>query len=495
MRMTKTKRMIMTATGSSLLLALAGAASAEPLSLESLQHALKQSPAGWVAGPTSISALPRDSWRRMLGVPLSSIHRSPFTVNHRPPLSAPLPTSFDWRNVDGLNYVSPILDQGQCGSCVAFATIGTFETQLNIANKTSASPFQLSPQYLFSCGGGGCGFGWDVDPAMQFLVQTGVPDDACLPYSSGANGADAECSAACADVSNRAVTANDYTRVGSSITSVKRALLAGPLAATMTVYDDFMFYKSGVYKHVTGSVAGGHAVSIIGWSDADRAWIVRNSWGTGWGMNGFFEIAYDDDSGVGAETWGVKVAPAASYVSIGLRDGAVLSGVQDLKFMTSGVSSPVTWTLAQGGANIANGASPDAKSSSVDSTKFPDGVYTITPHAGAVTGEPRIVYVLNGKEAGAVNITSQTDGQTLSGIVTITFTTRAHPVPLTRVTFVVTDKSGHAALSRATEDTGDEMQVGWNTADVPNGDYTLTISGFAGTQPVTAAKAAISVAN
>jgi cathepsin B len=57
-----------------------------------------------------------------------------------------------------------------------------------------------------------------------------------------------------------------------------------------TVYEDFMNYKSGVYKHQTGSQLGGHAVKIVGWGDG--YWIVANSWGTSWGEKGFFNIAF-----------------------------------------------------------------------------------------------------------------------------------------------------------------------------------------------------------
>jgi C1A family cysteine protease len=477
------------------------ALAAGPLSLSDLKRAMNHSGPGWVAGHTSVSALPRETWKKMLGVPLQSIQKSPFVVTRRSGGSggsgsgSTAPANFDWRNVGGVNYVSPILDQGQCGSCVAFATIGTFETQLNITSKTSLSPWQLSPEYLFSCGGGSCDSGWEVDSAMQFLVDSGTTDDACMPYTSGANGSDAQCSAACSNASNRVVQATTYSQVGSSTSAVKAALQKGPLAATMTVYEDFMYYKSGVYKHVSGSVAGGHAVSIVGWNDADGAWIVRNSWGAGWGMNGFFEIAYGDVSGVGRETWSVQVAPVGSFVALALRDGTLLSGTQTLQFNTQSVSGNPTWTLSQGTQQVANGASVDGHTAAFDTTTVADGIYTLSPHVAGIDGEPRLVYVLNGHETGAVTITSQTDGQTLSGIVTITFDTTSTPVPLTQVTFVLTDGNGNVKLSRATSDTGDSMQVGWDTSDVPNGTYTLTIGGSAGTQAITAATATVTISN
>ncbi len=56
-----------------------------------------------------------------------------------------------------------------------------------------------------------------------------------------------------------------------------------------TVYEDFFNYKSGVYRHVSGAVAGGHAVVLLGWGNG--YWIAQNSWGSSWGENGFFKIA------------------------------------------------------------------------------------------------------------------------------------------------------------------------------------------------------------
>ena len=66
----------------------------------------------------------------------------------------------------------------------------------------------------------------------------------------------------------------------------------GPVTAAFTVYEDFVNYKSGVYKHVTGSALGGHAVKIIGYG-IDH-WIVVNSWNETWGDEGTFRIAFGE---------------------------------------------------------------------------------------------------------------------------------------------------------------------------------------------------------
>ena len=66
----------------------------------------------------------------------------------------------------------------------------------------------------------------------------------------------------------------------------------GPIQAGFNVYSDFYNYRSGIYKYVSGSLLGGHAIKIIGWGSLNGVnyWIVANSWGASWGESGFFRI-------------------------------------------------------------------------------------------------------------------------------------------------------------------------------------------------------------
>ena len=70
-------------------------------------------------------------------------------------------TGLDWRNKDGVNWISPILNQGNCGSCVAFAAVGVLESQVNITSGIPGLNPSFSTQALFACGGGGCESGWE----------------------------------------------------------------------------------------------------------------------------------------------------------------------------------------------------------------------------------------------------------------------------------------------------------------------------------------------
>ena len=217
-----------------------------------------------------------------------------------------LPVRFDWRDKDGFSYLAPMLsEQGDCGACVAFAAASTIEAQYTIACDSWQSPFVLSRQHLFSCGGGDCASGWKLSQAVDFVVNTGLTDQPCFPYQAS-NGQNASCEEACQDISDRMfedITYQRPTRGFINIEAIKEALLEGPLLANMILFEDLEYYSSGVYRHVSGRQLGGHAITLVGWDNDDRAWIARNSWGPDWGEDGYFRVAWDDASLVGRYTW------------------------------------------------------------------------------------------------------------------------------------------------------------------------------------------------
>jgi hypothetical protein len=68
----------------------------------------------------------------------------------------------------------------------------------------------------------------------------------------------------------------------------------GPMIACMAVYRDFFSYVAGVYRHTMGDLAGYHAICVVGYSEAEQAWLCKNSWGTDWGETGWFKIGYNE---------------------------------------------------------------------------------------------------------------------------------------------------------------------------------------------------------
>ena len=103
--------------------------------------------AGWVAKPNSISALSSQDFQKRLGLKLNNHPEMQFEVpENQTPLVA---GHVDWRSRGGMNWVSPILNQGHCGSCVAFAAVGVLETQYKIASGFPGMNVKFSPQFYF----------------------------------------------------------------------------------------------------------------------------------------------------------------------------------------------------------------------------------------------------------------------------------------------------------------------------------------------------------
>ena len=219
--------------------------------------------------------------------------------------NAALPTNFDSRT-QWADCIHPIRNQAQCGSCWAFAATEAFSDRLCIDTKVNVI---LSPEDLVECDSGnmGCNGGW-LNKAWDYLSTTGAVSDACLPYTSG-SGAVTQCPKTCTDKTvefkkykcskNSVVCATNEAQIQSAIYA------GGPMETGFTVYQDFFNYKSGVYKHVSGGVAGGHAVKMLGWGveGGQKYWLCANSWGADWGLAGFFKIAVGD-SGIDQAVYG-----------------------------------------------------------------------------------------------------------------------------------------------------------------------------------------------
>jgi len=212
-----------------------------------------------------------------------------------------LPTSWDWRNVTGVNYVSDVRNQASCGSCYAFSSMGMLEARVKIATKNSKNPV-FSTQDVVSCSelSQGCEGGFPYLVAGRYAKDYGVVEELCNPYQ----GKDGACSTKqCLKhyVSSYSYVGGYYG--GCTEEAMKKALVeGGPLSVSFEVYDDFMLYHSGVYHH-TGLIKHAafepfeitnHAVLLVGYGhDSDLGedyWTIKNSWGPEWGEGGYFRI-------------------------------------------------------------------------------------------------------------------------------------------------------------------------------------------------------------
>lgn len=260
---------------------------------------MQAGPQSWTAGTTSVTRLGDQERRKLLGVPQEVIEWERLQASSQVPgLQAyGYPTSIDWRNINGEDWTTGIRNQAGCGSCVAFGTVGAIESRLEIASGNPNLAPDLAEAHMFYCGCGTCcDVGWWPDAAMNFARDTGIVDEACYPYADH----DQPCTP-CADWTSRTTKITGWSGT-TNPAAMKQALADyGPFEATMTVYEDFFGYLGGIYHHTSGELAGGHAITIVGYDDIGGYWIAKNSWGTGWGEDrygnpygGWFRIAYGE---------------------------------------------------------------------------------------------------------------------------------------------------------------------------------------------------------
>ncbi len=280
--------------------------SAHSADIAALNATIQATGGNWIAGETSMSRLSPADQARRLGLRRHTSRPAGNVLAASAP-GVGLPASLDWRN-NGGNYVTPVKDQGNCGGCWAFSAAGTAESATLIAKSTPNTNLDLAEQVLLACSGAGdCEAGGYIDDASEYIRSAGLPLESCYSYT----GTDGTCSYACANWQSSAYKIKEWSWVvpyGTTPTTaaIKNALYTyGPLATTMAVYSDFFSYNSGVYKYASGYLAGYHAIVLVGYNDAGQYFIVKNSWGSGWGEQGYFRIAYSEltsDTQFGYET-------------------------------------------------------------------------------------------------------------------------------------------------------------------------------------------------
>lgn len=263
--------------------------------VKTIQQVIMEKGVNWVAGETTISKLPRkERLLRLGGLHFHYIEPQKKTdiIDQEVYMQSELPAQLDWRNYHGQNWVTSIKDQGHCGSCWAFAPIASFESRIMVWSLDSSLNPDYSEQFLVSCSDAGtCDGGWD-SYAQDYMQTIGVPEESCFPYDAS----DDTCRP-CPGCNNRQVKIEswhwiDGDYMSTNVEFIKSALMRGPVTTFMIIHEDFLYYSGGIYQHVYGIEDGGHCVCIVGWDDTTSppCWIVKNSWGTGWGEMGFFKI-------------------------------------------------------------------------------------------------------------------------------------------------------------------------------------------------------------
>jgi len=196
-------------------------------------------------------------------------------------------TNVDWRNKGA---VTPVKNQGQCGSCWTFSATGNMEGQWFLSGHTLVS---LSEEELVQCatnGNYGCQGGW-MDNAFDWVAQNGgIASEAQYPYTSG-NGVTGNC--------NEALTKDKVAHFsGHQDLPNNEAQMAawlatnGPIAIAVDALT-WQTYSSGIMSNCFGTQLD-HGVLIVGVDTMNNPpyWIVKNSWASSWGENGYIRLEY-----------------------------------------------------------------------------------------------------------------------------------------------------------------------------------------------------------
>lgn len=248
--------------------------------LEKLKKMIKEKNLPFEVGPTEIS---KYKLEEVTGLKVPKDFNP--SLNYKElPLLVELPEKLDYRE---LGYITPARNQKNCGSCWAFATVGPLESAIL---KQDSQEVDLSEQALISCNpwGYNCDGGWY---AFDMFLDPGAVLESCQPYKASNNVKCNNCAGAYKILEWGYISQSDRP----SIEEIKTALLLyGPLAVGMHASKLFQFYNGGVLTlDEDGPID--HAVTLVGWDDSlepNGAWIIKNSWGTGWGENGFGYVAY-----------------------------------------------------------------------------------------------------------------------------------------------------------------------------------------------------------
>lgn len=207
----------------------------------------------------------------------------------------------------GASCTHDIHNQGNCGSCWAFATASVVSDRCCQETKDQG---WLAPQELVSCdkANGGCNGGL-AKTALDYVKANGLVPEACYPYKAVGEA----CPTKCKDGSDwkKAHVCKFNDKVDcSQDAGMKKCLVDlkyNAITVRMIVYNDFMAYKGGIYCHKTGNSLGGHAIRAVGYGTTPVIHLTcANSWGPSWGEKGYFRIE-------AKETCGLRMTPGDAW--------------------------------------------------------------------------------------------------------------------------------------------------------------------------------------
>jgi len=245
-------------------------------------------------GPTSLADLSDKELSALYGIPAGYTPK----MSHHNQLAEVEPTGpaqFDWRTLDRLTAVK---DQGQCGSCWAFSCTESIESVYMIAkNIGKAAMPPLAPQQIVDCdknGAAGCN-GGDLPTCYNYVKAEGLEKESDYPYHAR----DQTCAQKPA-LSYVKISGFKYVIPSGSNNepTMTNFVSANSPVSILVDASKWSYYTGGVLKSTQCSHNLDHAVQIIGYdtSSASPYWIVRNSWGAGWGLQGYIQLEYNKNT-------------------------------------------------------------------------------------------------------------------------------------------------------------------------------------------------------
>ena len=236
--------------------------------------------------------------------------------------AAAVPESYDPRNISGLDYTTITKNSHSPATCYSgwsFAATSSVNDRIKLMRKRAFPDIQLSPQTLINCasaGADGCMEG-DAKNAFEYMHSTGLSDDTCQSYQATSS---LNCSAidVCRTCSPRggcvavekylAVKAAEVGTVAGEANMMAEISARGPIVCDIAVTPALEAYGGGVFRDQSGATAASHQVEVAGYgvdeASKEKFWIVRNSWGTAWGEQGWARVIR------GANNLGIETACA-----------------------------------------------------------------------------------------------------------------------------------------------------------------------------------------
>ena len=218
------------------------------------------------------------------------------------------PVNFDCRNIEGVNYDSPVRKQGECGSCYAIAAISVLESRIRIKTNNQHKPL-LSVASSIACSR----YNQGCDGGYPYLIgkhgrEFGLVDESCQRYSED----DSVCVKEC--FNKKTYKVSDYGYVGdyyggtNEEAMMKEVFNNGPIVVAINASSELYYYSGGIFTSNARRVEGSfekevkpweftnHAVTCVGWGEenvngsTEKYWILKNSWGQNWGDKGYFKL-------------------------------------------------------------------------------------------------------------------------------------------------------------------------------------------------------------